>query len=628
MLQSLRKGAASWVAKIFLSLLVVSFAIWGIGDIFRGFGQRNVATVGSTDISTESFRQIYNQRLQALGRQAGRPITPDQARAYGFDRQMLAEVLAEAALDERARQLRLGIGDEELIRRIHDNPSFRGPSGQFDRNLFDQVLRSNGYSELTYIDAERKLALRQQLARAIGGSAEVPHTLASLVDTFRNETRKVEFVTLDRTAAGTIAAPADDVLKAYFEERKAAFRAPEYRKVVVLPVTVETLSKAVEVTDADVRAYFDAHRDRFGAPEQRTLQQIVFPTADEAKAASAKIAGGESFESVAAARGLKPADIELGTVTRAGILDPTVAEAAFALAEGTVSQPIQGRFGHVLVRALKVQPAQSKPFEEVSGQIRQQIAGERAKRELLDRHDKVEDERAAGLTLAEVGAKLGLPVETVEAVDRSGRDMDGKQVPAFPARDEVLEGVFKTELRVENDPVQLGSNGFVWYEVAGITKARDRSFDEAKAQVLARWQEEQAAERVKAKADDLLERLESGQTLETAAKALGLTVSTVAEVRRAGTKELPEAAVAAVFTTAPGTAVSAPGEDAVSRLVIRVVEARTPDASKMPERLQADLRRALEDDLLAQFVTGLEIELGVTVNTRILNQIVGRDAGS
>ena len=275
--------------------------------------------------------------------------------------------------------------------------------------------------------------------------------------------------------------------------------------MVVLPVTVETLAQWIEVTDADVRAYFNSHRDRFGAPEQRTLQQMVFPTAEDAKAAAAKIAGGESFESVAAARGLKPADIELGTVTRAGILDPTVAEAAFALAEGTVSQPIQGRFGHVLVRVVKVRPEQSKSFEEVSDQIRRQIAGERAKRELLDRHDKVEDERAAGLTLAEVSAKTGLPVETIETVDRSGRDTDGKPVPAFPGKDEVLQGAFKTEMRVENDPVQLGGNGFVWYEVAGITKARDRSFEEAKAQVLARWQDEQAAERVKAKADGLVD---------------------------------------------------------------------------------------------------------------------------
>lgn len=504
MLQTLRKGAASWVAKLFLGLLVISFAVWGIGDTFRGFGQNHLATVGATEISIESFRQLYNQRLQNLSRQLGRPVAPDQARAFGLDRQMLGEMVAEAALDESASRLGLGISDDELIRRIHDNPAFRGTNGQFDRSQFEQLLRANGFSESSFIASERKLAKRQQIARAVGDTAEPPQALVSLVGIYQNETRKVEFVALGRAAAGDIAAPSDDVLRSYFEERKAAFRAPEYRKIAVLPVTVDTLAPWIEIKDDDIRAYYDTHRDAFGSPERRTLQQIVFPTAEDAKDAADKIAAGASFEDIAAARDLKPADIDLGAVSRAGILDPVVAEAAFSLAEGAASPPIAGRFGHVLVRVLKIEPEQSRPFDQIADQIRRQLATDRAKRDLLDRHDKVEDERAAGQTLAEVGAKLALPIETIEAVDRSGRDPDGAQVPAFPGKDELLPAAFKSDIRVENDPVQLGLNGFVWYEVLGVTKARERTFEEARNQVLARWQEEQVAEKVTAKADALV----------------------------------------------------------------------------------------------------------------------------
>src|SRR5215208_6960440 len=111
MLRGIRTASANWLGKtimaLVMGLLIISFAVWGIGDVFRGFGQASLARIGSTEISTERFRQIYNERLQQLGRQIGRPISPDQARALGFDQQVLGQLIAEHALDERARQLRL-----------------------------------------------------------------------------------------------------------------------------------------------------------------------------------------------------------------------------------------------------------------------------------------------------------------------------------------------------------------------------------------------------------------------------------------------------------------------------------------------------------------------------------------
>ena len=101
-----------------MGVLVISFAIWGIGDIFRGFGLNSVAKIGNTEISIEQFRQYYTDRLQQLGRQVGRPITPDQARALGIDRQVLSQLVAETTLDEQAKALRLGISNADIAQRI------------------------------------------------------------------------------------------------------------------------------------------------------------------------------------------------------------------------------------------------------------------------------------------------------------------------------------------------------------------------------------------------------------------------------------------------------------------------------------------------------------------------------
>src|SRR5215471_19330252 len=135
MLRGLRKASSNWLGKaimaVVMGVLIVSFGVWGIADIFRGFGQSTLAKVGHTEISLNEFRQIYTERLQQLGRQFGRPLTMDQARAFGIDRQVLQQTIAEAALDEEARRLGLGQSDDEIRRVIMSDPNFKGVSGNF-----------------------------------------------------------------------------------------------------------------------------------------------------------------------------------------------------------------------------------------------------------------------------------------------------------------------------------------------------------------------------------------------------------------------------------------------------------------------------------------------------------------
>src|SRR5882672_5944465 len=102
MLQGLRNASSSWLGKTVMAG-VVSFAIWGIGDVFRGFGRSTGAKIGRSEITVEQFRVLYNVRLQQYSRQLGRPIGLDQARALGLDRLVISQVVSEIVLDERAR---------------------------------------------------------------------------------------------------------------------------------------------------------------------------------------------------------------------------------------------------------------------------------------------------------------------------------------------------------------------------------------------------------------------------------------------------------------------------------------------------------------------------------------------
>jgi peptidyl-prolyl cis-trans isomerase D len=606
-----------------VTFLVVSFAIWGIGDIFRGFGLSKVATIGHVEISMEQFRQAYNDRLQQLGRQIGRPVTSDQARAFGLDRQVLGQMIAEAALDERARQMGLRVADTEIAQQITKDPNFLGPNGQFDRSRFEYVIRQAGFTESRFVDEQRRTTVRRQLANTVTGDLTVPKAAIDIVNRYQNEQRGIEYVVLGRAQAGDIPAPTPEELTKYYDEHKIEFRAPEYRKATIMLLSPEELGKWQTVSDEEARKAFDEHRARYTTPERRHVRQIVFPNEEEAKAAREKIAAGTAFGAIAAERKLKDQDIDLGTVAKAGIIDPAVAEAAFALKTNEVSQPVKGQFGFALVQTLSIEPEKVQPFEEVAADIKHEIATERGKAEMANLRDKVEDELAAGSTLAEVASKFKLASNTVE-VDRSGRAPGGASVQ-LPGGPQVLSAIFSTDVGVQADPVQSGE-ALTYYEVNGVTPSRERALDEVKGQVEQRWRDEQVAAKLKAQAAEMVGKLKAGAKLQELAAAQGLKVGVAEGLSRIHpTEEIPAGVLAAVFETPKDAVGSAEGQ-APEQLVFRVTKVTVPTldpASPDAKKISDTLRSSLADAMLGEYLARIENDIGTSVNQSALNQAIG-----
>lgn len=631
MLRGIQEASRNWLGKIVMAvvmgLLVVSFAIWGIGDIFRGFGLSTVAKIGKTEIGVEQFRTYYNDRLQALSRRMGRPISPDQARALGLDRQLIGQLVAETALDERARDLRLTLSDAEIAQQIVNDKNFAGPSGQFDRNRFEALIRNAGFTEARFVAEQRRTLVRRELTDTIAGNIAPPNTLVAAIQQFQNEARTIRYLSLGPAQAGDIATPSADELAKYFEERKVLFRAPEYRSIVLVELTPESLAQWQTISDADARKVYDDNPDKFGTPERRQLRQILFPNADEAKAASEKIAGGASFESIAEQRGLKDTDTDLGTLTKAGIVDPAIANAAFALKEGDVSAPVQGRFGTVLIKAVKVEPGQMKTFEQVAPEIKKELALNKSRGDVIDTQNKMEDARAGGATLAEAAQKVGLTPRTIEAIDRSGRGTDGAPVPNLPKTVDVLSQAFATQVGIETDPVQIPGGGYLWYEVTKVTPSRERNLDEVKPQVETRWKDDQIARKLKEKADEIVSKLKAGGKLDELATANGVKAETAADLKRNATGgAVPASVIDLAFRTPKDTPVTTEGARATEMMVFTVTAVSDPkfDPAATETKQMADgLKPAITESILAEYVAQLQTDYGVSINPTVFNQIVG-----
>jgi peptidyl-prolyl cis-trans isomerase D len=631
MLRGLRKASSNWLGKVVMAavvgFLIISFGIWGIGDIFRGFGVSTVAKVGRSEISMDQFRVRYNEEMQQLGRQMGRPLTPDQAQAIGLEQQVLGQMVAAAALDERARQLRLGISNDEVAKQITADPAFRGFNGQFDMATYLERLREVGYTQQRFEFEQRRTSLRRQIAAAVGSGVIPPKVPAEALSHFRDEERSIEYVALDGSKVGDVPAPTPEQLATYFDERKAVFRAPEYRKIQLITASQQEIAGTIEISDEEAQRVYQDRIKLYQTPERRHVMQISFASADDAKRASERIAAGLAFDDLAKEPEIADRLVDLGTITKADVIDPAVANAAFELAEGAVSDPVTGRFGTVIVRVLKIEPASTKSFAEVESDVKRDIAAERAKGEVNEVRDKIDEELGGGASIEEIAKKLNLKLRTIEAVDRSGRTPAGEPIPDLPAGVDVVNSAFNTEVGTENEALLLPAGGYVWYDVVNIMPSRERTLDEVKDRAEARFREDEIVKRLNAKTQEIVDKLKSGTSLAEVAAAEGLMVETKSGLKRQGGTDLPARVISEVFRAAKDAVGSADGQNPTDRVIFRVTEVNVPafDAnSAAATRLLDQLKASYGDDILGQYVARLENDIGTDINRSAVAQAVGR----
>ncbi|WP_420409279.1 SurA N-terminal domain-containing protein [Hoeflea sp.] len=622
MLDTLRKGAKSWVAQFLLVLLVASFAVWGISGSMLNAGGTAVVTVGDTEVTPNEFRLAYDRQMAELGRRLGTRLTQEQARAFGIENQVYSQLIAGALLDEQAREMNLGLSDSRLAALIAQDPAFHDFNGRFDRNNFRRVLSSVGMSEEDYIRSRSQVAVRTQIVEAIAEGFAAPDAMMAALAQYEAETRDVEYLLLTSANIDPVPAPTDEELSSYFEVNQARYAAPEYRKLTYVKLENEDIADPSAISDEMARADYEARKDRYTTAETRTVDQLVFTDLEAAEDAAGEIEAGKSFDELMTELGRTAADVRIGSFSRTGLPDQSLAEAAFSVAEeGGTSDVVEGQFGPVILRVAEITPESSQSYEEVEAEIKEELALAEAAQILLDVHDAYEDARAGGMTLVEAATQQKLTPVSIEAVDRTGRTPDGTVLSDLPQSQQLLRDAFETDPGVEAPPISLGAEGFVWFEVEDVIPARDRELDEVRDQVIADWTDEQQLEALGARATALKERLDTGADLSTIAEDLSVAVETKYALSRGDTDPVfGEAAVAAAFSGTEGlnaVANDASGDNKILMKVTSVNDASTTTADSASEEQRNQIAEQIANDILDQAVAQLQSEYGVSVNREL-----------
>jgi peptidyl-prolyl cis-trans isomerase D len=625
MLDSLRKGAGTWVAKVFLGLLILSFAIWGVADVFTGANIRAVATVGTTEIPALSYERAYRREIQNMSQQMGRQLTYPEAAAIGLPARVLSQLITQATLSNAATNYKLGISDDALAKLVRDNPQFHGPAGKFDRSYFQQLLRSVGMSEEAFVLEQRDEALRRQIVEGLVGELRTPEIYLKAVNTHRNEQRTIKYIVIKPDTVEAVGEPTESTLNEFFAKQKAAFRAPEYRALELLKVEPEDVARPGEVTQDEILAEYQAKGSKYIDPEKRQVHQVLFDRREDAEAARKKLDSGVTYEELAKDRGLKEADTDLGLITKSAIADKAVATAAFDLALDGVSQVVVGRFGPVLIKVSKIVAENRTPLANIADDLRNQIAKAKGVREVLQLHDDIEDALAGGSSLAEIATKFRLKLRIIDGVDAIGRDVSGTSIADLPAAAQLLKAAFDSDVDVENEPLQVNQRGFLWYSVATVTPGRDRSLDEIRDKVAAAWKDQEIDKSVGQQATDTIKRLKDGADLDAIADGMKLTVETSVEFNRAfKSAALPTDVVTAAFAGPKGYigSASGPGNQRFIFVVDQINEPAFFVQTAEMRALSNEFASQLSETLLNQYVQQLQSEYGISVNQPLLTQIV------
>jgi peptidyl-prolyl cis-trans isomerase D len=629
MLEALRRGSKSWIMKWLLLIpLVVAFAIWGVADVFRGYGAGSLAKVGKIEISTEQFQRAYEQQLDELRRRFGGRINAEQARALGLDSQVLSRLIGSTAIDAHAGELRLGLSDSAIGEAIQRDPAFAGPDGKFSKLAFDEYLRRNGLNEPRYLQLRRKDEVREQITAALLAEVPVPAVTMDVMHRHREEQRLAEHFTLDPAKVVKLATPDEAKLKETYEQNKPRFVTPEFRKIGVLLLAGEDVKKAIPISDADVKTAYDADKERFSVPERRRVRQIAFPTRAAADAAAKALAAGKSFLDVAKDAGAKESDVELGLLARKELIDPKIAEAAFTVAKDKVSPVVEGRFATVLITVTEIQPGKQRTLDEVKGEIRDRLAGDKAGREIQQLHDKADDLRGAGKTLKEIAEALKIKHFEVAATNREGKAPDGK--PAFEGPDgqRIVAAAFDAKAGVESEAIELGDGGYAWLDLLGTTPEKQRDYADVTADVRTLWTELETRKAVVEAANKFVERARAGEAMAKLATESGGKLETTAPFRRTGpTLGLTEQAVKQAFALPKGGAGTSDSADGKSRVVFRIAVVKVPDAPKKEDldKLKPELANQIRGDLVAAYIAALQERLGVSINEAEFRRATGAD---
>lgn len=630
MLQTIRDRAQGWIAWVIVILISIPFALWGIQS-YLGVGAEPVAaTVEGIEITERDLDMRYQSTRMRLREELGAAYRPGLFDEKTMRAQVLDAMIRENLLLKFSHELGLRASDAELRTAILTNPAFQS-GGRFDNATYERMLQLQGMSPTQYEDGLRQRLVGTQLERTVLASAVVSERELDEAIRLEEQRREIAYIRVPKAEFVSDQPFSEDEIRAYYEENSERFRLPERVKVRYIVLDTEAVGAEQEPDEARLRAMYESELERFSTPERRRVRHILISVPGDAGSAAenaakarigelrARILGGEDFASVAKEASEDPGSAAqggaLGMIEK-GLMDPAFDQAAFALEEGELSEPVRSQFGYHLIEVTEIDPAKVKPFEAVRGELLEEARAQGVEGQFFDWAERLANLAYESPDSLEPAAEaLGLEIATSGWIDRTGGEglFASRKLVAAAFSEDVLREGMNSDL-IEPEPGVLKA---VVLRVAEHEESSIKPLEEVREEVVSALRDRRAGEAALAEAEEIARRLGQGEAVGAVAGTYELTEPGLVGRDAA---EVP-AGVRAVAFAMPRPADGAPsldttalaGGDAAVVLVSRVVDGSREDLSAqeiqaLRDRLERNFANAYFEAVVADLESRAEIE--------------------
>ena len=439
---------------------MLSFAVWGIGDIFRRSDRTVVvAEVGQIEINGREFSQQFTRQTKEISKYIGADLDAKKARKLGFIDETIGGLTARALFTNAAMDLGLTVNDKLVREWIKNDKNFHDEFGEFSEFLFRELTYESGYSEESYVEGTRQDIARDQLLNSISVNFSPPESILDSLAAFRSEQREAQTFTLKFETITDLKNPKKETLMEYYSKNKEKFKKPEYRKISMIDVNARDLVGAIKISEDKITELYQDKEETFISPERRFVEQIIFTKESDAKKGLERISKGDDFYQVAKdVANQDKKETSLGWNERDNMPDD-IASVVFNLEKETTSKIHKTDFGWHIFKVTKIEAEKRKSLDEVRESLRVELASEKAVEELYELIEKVQDEIGGGATLEEAASSLNLKLKKIESIDSKGKDNDGKEIGAIP-KYRFLDEIFKEDKSSLTDLIETDDDGF------------------------------------------------------------------------------------------------------------------------------------------------------------------------
>ncbi len=606
-------------------ILMVSFSIWGIGDMFRGNPlQKTVATIGNTEISVQELNHLFEQTLQQA-RGMMPDLTTAQARQMGLLDTTLNNAIKRDLVDQDIQRLGIIVSPDAVLSLVANQPQFRTKDGSFNKALFRQLLEQQHLTESGFIAQGQQDLSRQILLAALNSAHVIPQTAIDAVYAARTQKRTLDVITVDAAKIGGIATPDDKQLHDFYDQNPTLFAAPEYRSLTIATLTTDGLAKDIVVTDDQAKKEYDTKPEQFAQPEQRDVVQVVLQ--DEAKATELAQQARKKGDLTAAAKQADESAIPMEGLEEKSLM-PELSKPVFALHEGDITDPVKTQLGWHVVQVKKITAAGTPAFASIKDKLKEDMKRDQAVEAATRIVNQLDDQLAAGHSLDDIADELHLRLVKIAAVDASGTLANGSTPKEFPNKGDVLKSGF-TQNAGETSPIADDKAGnYYVVRTDDVTPSGAKPYDTVKDTIAAAWKTHEQAVKAQAEADAIAKDLQGGKPVSAIASQPGVSVRLSSPLSQLGDTDplLPQQILSQAFKLKKGETVAALQDS--KQIIAQLNSVTDADTSKPDPRkgmIGSDIKKTLSDEFLEQYVQHLYTVFPVKTNAAVLDHLRQQD---